>query len=180
MDLACKTSRVVLPPSRPREVLYPVKIFPAAQALSYMPELSHFPSPPSEQLVSGTHVSTGNLACILYPKSARWRIGKSQSLRRGLRILALLNASLAGLVSVGERARCNEVDSGTAVNSASSTRRPACEPVPAVEGRSALSRLSGLKSTRQCNFQGIDTQCDLPGVAALQQDWFAVHKRTDL
>ena len=87
-------------PPDPREVLYPVKIFPAAQALSYMSELSHFPSPPSEQLVSGTHVSTENPARILYPKSARWRIGKSQSLRRGLRLLALLNASLVGLVSV--------------------------------------------------------------------------------
>lgn len=92
-----------------RDVLYPVKIFPAAQALSYVPELSQFPSPPSEQLVSGTHISTGNPARLLYPKSARWRVGKSQSLRTKLRLLALLNASLNLVVSaLGYEVVCEE------------------------------------------------------------------------
>ena len=95
-------------PSDSREILFPVKIFTAAQ-IGYASELSQFPSPPFEQLASGTHPSTGNPARILYPKGALWHAGKSQSVLRRLRLLALLNMILTWGVSIlGYEAVCEE------------------------------------------------------------------------
>lgn len=102
-------AEVYVHPSDSREILFPVKIFPAAQVLGYVSELSQFPSPPFEQLASGTHPSTGNPVRIVYPKGFLWHTGKSQHVLRRLRLLALLNMSLTWVVSIlGYEAVCEE------------------------------------------------------------------------